>query len=108
MEKENVKLVDFAVTARKYKTTLTTKFINRPKWVKPIPGEICSILPGTVVSYAVEVGQQVEIGDLLFIQESMKMQNRILSPVTGIVTELCATPGEHLVKGALMLQIKTE
>ena len=96
MENEKVKLVDFAVTARKYKTTLTKKFINRPLWVKPVPGEIRSILPGTIVSYAVEVGQ------------SMKMQNRILSPVAGVVTELNATPGEHLVKGALMLTIKTE
>ena len=34
MENEKVKLVDFAVTARKYKTTLTKKFINRPLWVK--------------------------------------------------------------------------
>lgn len=46
MENEKVKLVDFAVTARKYKTTLTKKFINRPLWVKPVPGEIRSILPG--------------------------------------------------------------
>ena len=53
MENEKVKLVDFAVTARKYKTTLTKKFINRPLWVKPVPGEIRSILPGTIVSYAV-------------------------------------------------------
>ena len=102
MENEKVKLVDFAVTARKYKTTLTKKFINRPLWVKPVPGEIRSILPGTIVSYAVEVGH------LLLVQESMKMQNRILSPVAGVVTELNATPGEHLVKGALMLTIKTE
>ena len=80
MENEKVKLVDFAVTARKYKTTLTKKFINRPLWVKPVPGEIRSILPGTIVSYA----------------------------VAGVVTELNATPGEHLVKGALMLTIKTE
>lgn len=108
MEKENVKLVDFAVTARKYKTTLTKKFLNRPIWVKPVAGEIRSILPGTVVSFAVEVGQQVNVGDLLLVQESMKMQNRIMSPVSGIVSELCATPGEHLVKGALMLTIKTE
>ena len=107
MENEKVKLVDFAVTARKYKTTLTKKF-NRPLWVKPVPGEIRSILPGTIVSYAVEVGQPVKVGDLLLVQESMKMQNRILSPVAGVVTELNATPGEHLVKGALMLTIKTE
>ena len=70
MENEKVKLVDFAVTARKYKTTLTKKFINRPLWVKPVPGEIRSILPGTIVSYAVEVGQSVKVGDLLLVQKS--------------------------------------
>ena len=51
MENEKVKLVDFAVTARKYKTTLTKKFINRPLWVKPVPGEIRSILPGNAELY---------------------------------------------------------
>lgn len=108
MENEKVKLVDFAVTARKYKTTLTKKFINRPIWKKAVPGEIRAILPGTIISYAVEVGQPVKVGDLLLVQESMKMQNRILSPVEGVVTALNAVPGEHLVKGALMLTIKTE
>ncbi|MEI3341146.1 MAG: acetyl-CoA carboxylase biotin carboxyl carrier protein subunit [Coprobacter fastidiosus] len=43
------------------------------------PGEIRSILPGTIVSYAVEVGQSVKVGKLLLVQESMKMQNHIVS-----------------------------
>ena len=37
-------LVDFAVTARKYKTTLTQKFMNRPIWTKPIAGEVLSLI----------------------------------------------------------------
>ena len=55
MENEKVKLVDFAVTARKYKTTLTKKFINRPLWVKPVPGEIRSILPGNAELYRMDI-----------------------------------------------------
>ena len=52
-------LVDFAVTARKYKTTLTQKFMNRPIWTKPVAGEVRSTLPGTVVSLAVKEGDSV-------------------------------------------------
>ena len=95
-------LVDFAVTARKYKTTLTQKFMNRPIWTKPIAGEVRSTLPGTVVSLAVKEG------DLLLVHEAMKMQNRILSPVSGTVTEIPVKEGEHLVKGALIMVIKED
>ena len=73
-------LVDFAVTARKYKTTLTQKFMNRPIWTKPVAGEVRSTLPGTVVSLAVKEGDSVKEGDLLLVHEAMKMRNRILSP----------------------------
>ena len=35
-QKKDLQLVDFAVTARKYKTTLTKKFINRKQWEKAL------------------------------------------------------------------------
>ena len=101
-------LVDFAVTARKYKTTLTQKFMNRPIWTKPVAGEVRSTLPGTVVSLAVKKGDSVKEGDLLLVHEAMKMQNRILSPVSGTVTEIPVKEGEHLVKGALIMVIKED
>ena len=49
MEENKKELVDFVVTARKYKTTLTEKFKNRPVWHKPFPGDVISHLPGTIV-----------------------------------------------------------
>ena len=47
-EKDN-EYVDFVVTARKYKTTLTAKYKNRKMWHKPLVGDVISHLPGTIV-----------------------------------------------------------
>ena len=62
MEKEQKELVDFVVTARKYKTTLTEKFKNRPVWHKPYVGDVISHLPGTIVELEVKVGDVVLFG----------------------------------------------
>ena len=65
-------LVDFVVTARKYKTTLTEKYKNRKMWHKPFAGDVVSHLPGTVEKLCVSQGQEVQAGDLLLILEAMK------------------------------------
>ena len=51
-EKDN-EYVDFVVTARKYKTTLTAKYKNRKMWHKPFVGDVISHLPGTIVKVEV-------------------------------------------------------
>ena len=60
-EKDN-EYVDFVVTARKYKTTLTAKYKNRKMWHKPFVGDVISHLPGTIVKVEVQQGQEVEAG----------------------------------------------
>lgn len=103
---ENKEYVDFVVTARKYKTLLTKKYINRPVWQKPLPGDVVSLLPGTVLSMKVKVGDSVEVGDLLLIHEAMKMLNRIAAPISGTVTAIEVTEGEKIGKNHLMVKIE--
>lgn len=105
MENNKKELVDFAVTARKYKTTLTAKFTRRKNWQKPVPGEIRSVLPGTVISLHVKEGNTVNAGDLILIHEAMKMQNRILTPVSGQVKQIYVTEGEKIAKDVTMVVI---
>ena len=76
--------VDFVVTARKYKTLLTAKYKSRPMWHKPSAGDVVSHLPGTIIKIMVEEGQAVEAGQLLLIHEAMKMQNRVVAPISGV------------------------
>ncbi|MGW5425456.1 acetyl/propionyl/methylcrotonyl-CoA carboxylase subunit alpha [Streptomyces sp. NPDC003943] len=52
---------------------------------------ITSPMPGTVVQLSVTAGDFVEEGDTVAIVEAMKMENRILAPVSGVVEEVrCA------------------
>lgn len=103
---ENKEYVDFVVTARKYKTLLTKKFINRTVWQKPLPGDVFSLLPGTVLSLKVKVGDTVEAGDLLMIHEAMKMLNRIAAPISGTIAAIEVTEGEKIGKNHLMIKIE--
>jgi pyruvate carboxylase subunit B len=105
MKTQNNQYVDFVVTARKYKTLLTNKYINRPVWNKLLPGEVLSTLPGTVILIAVRVGQEVEEGELLVILEAMKMQNRILVPISGTVSAIYIKEGDKISKKHLLLKI---
>ncbi|MDR1644532.1 MAG: acetyl-CoA carboxylase biotin carboxyl carrier protein subunit [Tannerellaceae bacterium] len=105
MDTQNNPYVDFVVTARKYKTRLTNKYINRPVWNKRPDGEVVSALPGTIVRIAVSKGQPVEEGEQLMILEAMKMQNRILAPVSGTVSEIYVKEGDKISKNHPVLQI---
>ena len=111
MEKEQQELVDFIVTARKYKTTLTEKFKNRPVWHKPYVGDVISHLPGTIVELDVKVGDEVEAGQLLLIHQAMKMLNRVVAPISGVVSEVNVQIsenvqiGEQIPKDHLMVRI---
>lgn len=105
---ENKEYVDFIVTARKYKTLLTKKFVNRPVWHKPQPGEVFSHLPGTIIQVEIKKGKKVKAGDLLLIHEAMKMQNRVVAPVSGVIAELNVAVGDKIGKNHLMVKIETK
>ncbi len=101
-------MVDFAVTARKYKTQLTNKYKNRKVWVNPNPYEIQSSIPGTVISIAVNEGDLVKEGDHLLILEAMKMQNRIQMPFTARIKKINVSPGDKVPKDTLMIELEAE
>ncbi|MDR3142904.1 MAG: acetyl-CoA carboxylase biotin carboxyl carrier protein subunit [Tannerellaceae bacterium] len=98
-------IVDFVVTARKYKTLLTNKYKNRPLWHKHELGEVNSTLPGTIIRIMVKEGQDVKEGELLLILEAMKMMNRIAAPVSGTIKEVLVKEGDKISKAHLMIKI---
>jgi pyruvate carboxylase subunit B len=105
METPNHPYADFVVTARKYKTLLTGKYINRPVWNKRQPGEVLSSLPGTVVQIAVTQGQAVAEGQLLIVLDAMKMLNRIPAPLSGTISEIYVQEGDKISKNHLIIKI---
>ncbi|MDR0430459.1 MAG: acetyl-CoA carboxylase biotin carboxyl carrier protein subunit [Tannerellaceae bacterium] len=102
--KEN-ELVDFVVTARKYRTLLTNKYKNRPVWHEQEVGDVISLLPGTIIKILVEEGQKVKEGELILVLEAMKMLNRVAAPVSGIIKEIYVKEGDKISKTHLMLKI---
>ncbi len=98
--------VDFAVTARKYKTLLTNKYKQRKFWVDPNPYEIQSYIPGTVISVNVKEGSIVEEGTQLLILEAMKMQNRIDMPFTARIKKINVSPNQQIPKDFVMIELE--
>ncbi len=106
MAKKNIDLVDFAVTARKYKTKLTEKFKNRKVWEDPNPYEIQSFIPGTIIEISVQEGEVVEEGAPLLILEAMKMMNRIQMPFTAKIKKINVAVGDKVPKDTLMIELE--
>jgi acetyl-CoA/propionyl-CoA carboxylase biotin carboxyl carrier protein len=53
-------------------------------------------MPGTVLSVAVAVGEQVTAGTPLVVVEAMKMEHAVTAPVDGEVTEVLVRPGQSV------------
>ncbi|WP_229052955.1 biotin carboxylase N-terminal domain-containing protein [Aeromicrobium sp. Leaf350] len=71
-------------------------------------GSLLAPMPASVMSVAVEQGQNVSKGDTIVVLEAMKMQHTIAAPVDGVVTELSATAGQQVESGAVLAVIETE
>jgi len=108
MSKEKLEFVDFAVTARKYKTLLTNKYKNRKVWVEPNPYEIQSFIPGTIIEISIKEGDVVEEGAPLMILEAMKMRNRIEMPFTAKIKKINVAVGDRIPKDMLMIELEAE
>ena len=62
-------------------------------------------LPGTITEVKVNVGDKVNIGDIVLVLEAMKMQNNIESEYAGTVTAINTKPGESVMEGAVLMTI---
>ena len=101
-----MEFVDFAVTARKYKTQLTEKYKQRKPWTEPNPNEIISYIPGTIVKIFVTEGQTVKKEEMVLMLEAMKMQNRIKMPFDGTIKRINVKEGDKIPKNTVMIEIE--
>lgn len=65
-----------------------------------------ALIPGQIVSVSVATGDRVEMDQELCCLQSMKMQNPILSPVDGTVTEVKIKEGDTVQTGDVLLVIE--
>lgn len=69
---------------------------------------ICCTLPGSIWKVFVEVGMHVKKGDVLLIEESMKMEFPQFAPFDGIVREIYVSPGDEVQGNQIMLAVERE
>jgi propionyl-CoA carboxylase alpha chain len=81
-----------------------------PRFVDPAEvlasGSLLAPMPGTVVSVAVEEGQQVEAGQPVLVLEAMKMQHTVRAPGPGTVTEIDVKPGAQVAAGEVLAVVE--
>jgi acetyl-CoA carboxylase carboxyltransferase component len=75
---------------------------HAPAGTEPVPAP----MPGSVVSIAVAVGDQVRAGQQVAVLEAMKMEHLVLSPASGIVRQVAAQPGQVMAGGAALCHIE--
>ncbi|PJF23366.1 MAG: 3-methylcrotonyl-CoA carboxylase [Phototrophicales bacterium] len=81
----------------------------------PVPGEgvaaegsLRAPMPGQVIRVNVEVGQEVQQGDVLMALEAMKMEHRILAPYHGRVDKIYFQVGDTVQADVVLLEIHAE
>ena len=87
------------------------RLTNVPRFVDPAEtvasGSLLAPMPGTVVSVAVEAGQQVSAGQPVLVLEAMKMQHTVTAPHAGTVTEINVEPGAQVAAGEVLAVVST-
>src|SRR5215217_2770216 len=69
-------------------------------------GLIRSHSPGVVVAIPVAEGDEVEVGDVVAVTESMKMEASLTAPVHGRVRQVLVSANVHVAAGRPLLQIE--
>ena len=75
----------------------------------PVTGsgtKVDSPMPGTVLKYLVDAGDNVTVNQVVAILEAMKMENEIVAPVAGKVTSIVAAAGSPVNAGDVLFIIE--
>ena len=61
-------------------------------------------MPGLIVEVLAQPGDYVESGQIVMVEESMKMQMQLRAPFAGRVEKIGVKPGAQVEKGALLIK----
>lgn len=63
-------------------------------------------MPGKIIDVLVREGASIQRGEPLVILEAMKMQNEIMSPVSGTIVKVSAKNNSNVMKDDILVEIK--
>jgi biotin carboxyl carrier protein len=62
-------------------------------------------MPGLIVEVLTQEGETVQAGQVIVVEESMKMQMQLRAPCTGRVEKIALRTGVQVEKGTLLVKI---
>jgi methylmalonyl-CoA carboxyltransferase 1.3S subunit len=69
--------------------------------------KVCrSPFSGTVTSVSAQVGQTIQVNDVLMVLEAMKMETLITAPVAGKVAKINANVGDAVQQGQILVELE--
>jgi glutaconyl-CoA/methylmalonyl-CoA decarboxylase subunit gamma len=82
-----------------------------PPAAKPVQStasssSLCALMPGVVIKFLVEEGQQVSTGEIVLILEAMKMENEIRSDRTGKISKIHVGIGQQVQTGEPLISFE--
>jgi methylmalonyl-CoA carboxyltransferase small subunit len=70
-------------------------------------GKVCrSPIAGVVVRVSAQVGQAIQVNDVLLVLEAMKMETAISSPIAGKVARVNANVGDAVQAGQVLVEFE--
>lgn len=63
-------------------------------------------LPGVITEIRVNVGDEVQAGDVVLVLEAMKMANNIEAEKSGKITAVCVQPGQSVMEDDALVVIE--
>lgn len=70
------------------------------------PGAVAAPMPGRLLRVDVKVGDRVRAGQALAVIEAMKMENELVAPLDGVVTQVPFEAPAAVEKGAVIVTIE--
>jgi biotin carboxyl carrier protein len=89
-----------------YKTLYTKKFQNRKPYTIPDQKNVIAFLPGQIIKIFIKEKKRVKKGEPLLILQAMKMNNVLISPMTGVIKKIYVKAGETVSKSQLLVELK--
>lgn len=69
--------------------------------------KVCrSPIAGVVVRAPVQVGQQIQVNDILLVLEAMKMETQITAPIAGKIAKLNAAVGDSVQAKQVLIEFE--